>query len=67
MKLGIDRYNAYKNSHTSKGTVLITYSCVLTTIQFRLIERHKKDKFKYYGELFMKKRLGHYFLPKTYY
>lgn len=31
IKLGMDKYNAYKNSHTSKGTVRIAYSWILTT------------------------------------
>jgi len=29
--LGVDKYNAYKYSHTSKGTVRIAYSWILTT------------------------------------
>lgn len=31
IKLGMDKYNAYKNSHTSKGAIRIAYSWVLTT------------------------------------
>lgn len=31
IKLGMERYNAYKYSHTSKGAVRIAYSWVLTT------------------------------------
>ncbi|ONK24310.1 group II intron reverse transcriptase/maturase [Bacillus sp. VT-16-64] len=31
MKLGMDKYNAYKYAHTSKGAVRISYSWVLTT------------------------------------
>lgn len=31
MKLGMDKYNAYKFAHTSKGAVRIAYSWVLTT------------------------------------
>lgn len=31
IKLGMNRYNAYKYSHTSKGAVRIAYSWVLTT------------------------------------
>jgi group II intron reverse transcriptase/maturase len=31
IKLGMDKYTAYKYSHTSKGTVRIAYSWVLTT------------------------------------
>lgn len=31
MKLGMDKYNAYKFAHTSKGAVRISYSWVLTT------------------------------------
>lgn len=31
MKLGMDKYNAYKNSHTSKGVIRMAYSWVLTT------------------------------------
>lgn len=31
MKLGMDKYNAYKNSHTSKGVTRMPYSWVLTT------------------------------------
>ncbi|MFE8696032.1 group II intron reverse transcriptase/maturase [Cytobacillus sp. FJAT-53684] len=49
IKLGMDRYSAYKNSHTSKGATRIAYSWILTTTitnerlaQFGLIscERH---------------------------
>lgn len=31
IKLGMDKYNAYKYSHTSKGVVRISYSWILTT------------------------------------
>ncbi|MGP4042643.1 group II intron reverse transcriptase/maturase, partial [Gracilibacillus sp. D59] len=31
IKLGMDKYNAYKNSHTSKGVTRIAYSWILTT------------------------------------
>src|SRR5690625_459363 len=31
IKLGMDRYTAYKNSHTSKGATRIAYSWILTT------------------------------------
>lgn len=31
IKLGMNKYDAYKNSHTSKGAVRIAYSWVLTT------------------------------------
>lgn len=31
IKLGTDRYTAYKNSHTSKGAIRIAYSWILTT------------------------------------
>ena len=31
IKLGMDKYNAYKYSHTSKGAVRIAYSWILTT------------------------------------
>jgi RNA-directed DNA polymerase len=31
IKLGMDRYNAYKNSHTSKGAIRVAYSWILTT------------------------------------
>ncbi|SEK79850.1 hypothetical protein SAMN04488114_1121, partial [Carnobacterium iners] len=31
IKLGMDKYSAYKNSHTSKGVVRIAYSWILTT------------------------------------
>ncbi|MGM8366083.1 reverse transcriptase domain-containing protein, partial [Virgibacillus sp. W0181] len=31
IKLGMDKYNAYKNSHTSKGAIRIAYSWILTT------------------------------------
>src|SRR5699024_5669691 len=31
IKLGMDRYNAYKYSHTSKGTTRTAYSWILTT------------------------------------
>ena len=31
IKLGMDKSNAYKNSHTSKGAVRIAYSWILTT------------------------------------
>src|SRR5699024_4474734 len=31
IKLGMNKYNAYKNSHTSKGPVRTAYSWILTT------------------------------------
>jgi len=31
IKLGMNKYNAYKNSHTSKGAIRIAYSWILTT------------------------------------
>src|SRR5699024_10741479 len=31
IKLGMNKYEAYKNSHTSKGAIRIAYSWVLTT------------------------------------
>src|SRR5690625_5916311 len=31
IKLGMDKYNAYKNSHSSKGAIRIAYSWILTT------------------------------------
>lgn len=31
IKLGMDKYNAYKNSHTSKGAIRTAYSWILTT------------------------------------
>ncbi|WP_246234755.1 group II intron maturase-specific domain-containing protein [Bacillus aquiflavi] len=31
IKLGMDRYSAYKNSHTSKGVARTAYSWILTT------------------------------------
>lgn len=31
IKLGMNKYNAYRNSHTSKGTIRIAYSWILTT------------------------------------
>lgn len=31
IKLGMDKYSAYKNSHTSKGTARIAYTWILTT------------------------------------
>lgn len=31
IKLGMDKYDAYKNSHSSKGAVRIAYSWILTT------------------------------------
>nr|WP_307345341.1 group II intron reverse transcriptase/maturase [Metabacillus malikii] len=31
IKLGMDKYSAYKNSHTSKGVTRIAYSWILTT------------------------------------
>lgn len=31
IKLGMNRYNAYRNSHTSKGPVCIAYSWIMTT------------------------------------
>lgn len=44
VKLGMNKYNAYKNSHTSKGAIRIAYSWILTTtitnkrlVQFGLI------------------------------
>lgn len=56
IKLGVDKYNAYKYSHTSKGPIRIAYSWILTkTITNANLERFGLlSAEKYYNEVHVK-------------